>query len=773
MLPLRCSLPLRRFFPVLALVALLTGAASSRAQSRGGAAPEAKSNPDASVAHPVLGGLESHAALPPRLAGNVLISELSCAACHASVSAAMAPKAGPDLSEAGSRMDPLHVQRFLANPSAIKPGTTMPDVLAGLPAAEREQAALALASYLASLGTGRLTFEVPAAEAIERGRALYHSVGCVACHSPETPVAGSVPLGPLGDKYSVASLAAFLEDPLAARPAARMPDLGLDHFAAVDIASYLVRERADRGPEVPREPGLVQRGRELFVKHRCASCHRTEGLQPPPPQLAGLDTLNLERGCLSGQPGAWPRYPLSETQRTAIRAALFSAREPLGPGETLDLALTRQNCVACHRRGEVGGPGPERIGYFTGADPNLGDSGRLPPPLTGVGAKLKAGALRDAVANGASVRPYLHTRMPGFGSAVASELVGAFKQFDTLPPAEFSRAGEDEKAAERGRELAGSQGFNCIACHTFRGQSAAPLRALDLMVLAERLEENWFHHYLANPQRFSPLTIMPNFWPDGKSALPGVLGGDPGRQRNALWQWLARGPEAGEPRGLVLEPLVVEVKDEAVIIRRAFPGIGKRGVGVGYPAGIHLAFDAGQMRLGSIWSGGFIEASGLWRGQGAGQAGIRSRDRVDFPSGVAFAVLEAATTAWPTNQARQPEGFAFQGYWLGPQQRPTFRYEFAGVRVEDAFLDGKGGDGRPYFVRTLTLSQRPPPPGLHFRVATDPVIESLGAGEFAVGKRLRVRLSAPGVVRDAADLRELVMPVTGSFTVEYHLQDNP
>jgi hypothetical protein len=266
---------------------------------------------------------------------------------------------------------------------------------------------------------------------------------------------------------------------------------------------------------------------------------------------------------------------------------------------------------------------------------------------------------------------------------------------------------------------------------------------------------------------------MPNFWPDGKSSLPAVLGGDPGRQRDALWQWLEQGPEAGEPRGLMLEPLVVEVKDEAVIIRRAFPGIGKRGVGVGYPAGIHLAFDAGQMRLGSIWTGGFIEASGLWRGQGAGQAGIRGRDRVDFPSGVAFAVLESAATPWPTHPIRQPEGFAFKGYWLDPQQRPTFHYEFLGLRVEDAFLDVKDAGGRPYFVRTLTLSQGPPPPGLHFRVAADPVIEPRGSGEFTVGKRLSVRLSAPGVVRDGAGQRELVMPVTGTFTVEYHLQDNP
>lgn len=71
------------------------------------------------------------------------------------------------------------------------------------------------------------------------------------------------------------------------------------------------------------------------------------------------------------------------------------------------------------------------------------------------------------------------------------------------------------------------EGLNCIACHAFRGRTAA-IRGPELTTMAERLEENWFHHYLTQPQRFSPLTVMPSFWPDGRTALPDVLGGDPG-----------------------------------------------------------------------------------------------------------------------------------------------------------------------------------------------------------------------------------------------------
>ena len=54
------------------------------------------------------------------------------------------------------------------------------------------------------------------------------------------------------------------------------------------------------------------------------------------------------------------------------------------------------------------------------------------------------------------------------------------------------------------------------------------------------------------------------------------------------------------------------------MLRRSYQGIGKRGIGVGYPGGVNLAFDAEQMRLAMIWKGKFADPSGVWRGQGSG-----------------------------------------------------------------------------------------------------------------------------------------------------------
>jgi hypothetical protein len=252
-----------------------------------------------------------------------------------------------------------------------------------------------------------------------------------------------------------------------------------------------------------------------------------------------------------------------------------------------------------------------------------------------------------------------------------------------------------------------------------------------------------------------------------------VLGGDPGRQRDALWQYLAQGPEAREPEGLVLEPLVIEVKDEAVIIRRAFPGIGKRGIGIGYPGGINLAFDAEQMRLASLWTGGFIEASPLWRGQGSGQARLLGKDVVNFPPGPAFAVLATPDAPWPAlDPTPRPSPHSFRGYTLDAQQRPTLRYTVDGLAVEDFFIERRDASGNLYLERTLKFPSAPPA-GLHLRVAVEKLIEPRGENAFAIGKNLLIRLPAAPLLRDAGGAKELLLPVRGDLKLEYHLTGKP
>ena len=91
-----------------------------------------------------------HQEIDADIAGRLLFSELSCTACHSATSDELKPKLGPRLDGVGNRLGHEWIARFLDAPQKEKPGTTMPDVLAGFPDAGRGAAARALAAFLSS-----------------------------------------------------------------------------------------------------------------------------------------------------------------------------------------------------------------------------------------------------------------------------------------------------------------------------------------------------------------------------------------------------------------------------------------------------------------------------------------------------------------------------------------------------------------------------------------------------------------------------------------------
>lgn len=697
----------------------------------------------------------------PSLAGQVLLSELNCVACH---NGDMPRKGAPDLSLVGARVHRAYLVEFMADPHAVKPGTTMPDVLGAMPQAERLRAAEAIADFLLTQGGEPPVNEPIDAKAVERGRESFHSAGCVACHSPEgKDLPGSPPLVRLESKYSLGSLTRFLEDPLAVRPGGRMPDLRLSHWEAVDLASFLLRDQANGGATAgPAAEPRIDEGRMLFQRFGCAACHSLPGTVASVPG-GPLDALDPSKGCSVAD------YGLSQPQVAQIAGALHAgARPPDGPESRIRLEMMRLNCIACHRRDGTGGPTPERDPFFTTTNLNLGEQARIPPALDGVGAKLDPAWLRKVLVGGESARPYMTTRMPKFGAANVEKLLDLLGKSDSLEPVGFERVEDEKLAREAGHGLVGDKMLACVACHTFDGKSATTLEAVELTSMTARLRENWFHHYLRDPQRFHPGTIMPSFWPGGKSVRPEVLDGDAGRQIDAIWQYLSQGREARVPSGIRREPIVLAATDgEAVMLRRQYHGIGKRGIGVGYPNGINLAFDASQMRVGTIWKGEFGEMSGVWGGQGSGNVGERSREVVRFPVGPGLARLESPDSPWPEVEiSRKAPGFQFLGYSLDAVRRPTFRYAFEGLGITDGFVDSPEG---PSLVRTLRLDA-PGPEGVFLRLAADEGLATDGVeNRFAVGHGLTIAPSAKATLRAVNGVNELIIDLSGveSLTINY------
>ena len=163
-------------------------------------------------ASPVLPGLHGKHPLSETQIGELLIGELRCSACHAPKGASpLHERSAPDLTNVGSRVAPGYLRQFIASPSLAQPGTTMPDLLVGETDEQRNKIADAITHFLVAQSSRQFQ-NGPAGDA-STGKTLFHSVGCVACHSPrddagkELTREGVVALGHVSAKYSPLTLA--------------------------------------------------------------------------------------------------------------------------------------------------------------------------------------------------------------------------------------------------------------------------------------------------------------------------------------------------------------------------------------------------------------------------------------------------------------------------------------------------------------------------------------------------------------------------------------
>lgn len=633
------------------------------------------------IAEPLVVAFERfHQSKPSADAGRLLFNELGCANCHGG-SAGLPTRKGPELAAITQRVNVEWVRAYLAAPSKVKEGTAMPHFFA----ADAKDDVEAVIHYLASLKPKSATKpKSPKYLNAERGSDVYHTMGCVTCHAPGKdyqPPAGtpeakdfthrSVSLPDMQKKYSLATLTSFLMDPLKVRPDGRMPHIEMHDSDYADLAAYLLDFQHSDGttatslPALKVDKALLAKGKTLVEVMNCASCHELPGTK----KAAPLTIKNPAAGCMSSAPKpGTPRYELADAQRASLAAFLNSPKQAPTSKVLADLSLQALNCTACHDRDGLGGADAARKAYFTG-DHNLGDTGLIPPPLTDAGRKFKPDWLKGVLEGKNRVRPYLQTKMPRFGKAT-----------DALPALLAAADAKEEKPlpegdVEAGRKLLGVLGGNsCITCHKWAERPSLGIQALDISNLDKRLQSGWLRDYLINPASHRPGTLMPSFWPNGVAANQAVLGGDTDKQIASLLAFAKLGK--GEPEGF---PATTKGEFELIptdrpIVQRTFlEGTGTHAILVGFPAGIHLAYDGLNARPTVIWKGKFFDAYNTW-----------------FTRAAPFEnPLGEVVGKW-TNPASSAE-VKFRGYKMDDKGVPSFLWESGGTLVTEKFepVDGK------------------------------------------------------------------------------------
>jgi mono/diheme cytochrome c family protein len=899
-------------------------------------------------------------ATPTIESGLLLAGELGCVNCHTARADSLRhllPKSGPVLDRVGERTRPEWLVAYLKNPHAVRPGTTMPDLLAGLPADRRDRVATAIAHYLSATAAFDEVAGASADGVPEQGKGLYDRSGCRVCHGPQDPAASrladQISLGDLASKWSPRALDEFLKNPLAIRPAGRMPALPLDDAQRRHIVASLLEPQPlsdvtmnqvvafngqawhctnsslpafeSLGPPVATGPvtgfnvqglaglgegfavrlegffhaptagtyrfylssddgsrltvgekmvidhdgvhpsgerkgeidltagthplrldffqegggwelslavsvpgkvrqsalawitpsrdgippagdqqaggttpivadaALVEEGRAAFAKVGCANCHQLSaadgvavGSHLASPALVAVPVG--AGGCMApGGPAAGvPFYGLDDGQRQSLAAAftwLASADARLEPTreQAIDRSLTTLNCYGCHVRDGRGGAVPAvamtdedgepvlretaRDQLFASNVQELGDEGRLPPTLTGVGDKLRPEFLKEVLLEGGRDRRLtMPTLMPQWSKALAeplAQLLAHDPHTDVPIPQLAAYSATDIHDAAR--DLVGSKGLGCIKCHSFGGDKGQSLGVIDMTRMPKRLRHEWFLAYVANPQQFRPGTRMPASWPDGKAFFPTVLDGTAAGQIESVWRYVSQ-DKPRLPIGLGTEPIELEPTDRPIFYRNFIDGGGPRAIGVGYPGGVNIAWDAEALRTALVWRGAFIDARRHWSGRGEGWQPPLGGGVFTPDAGPCVETLSAADAIWPEKTARD-RGARFRGYSLDPAGQPTFAWSLGDLTVRESFVPLTGENARG-FKRTIDVthaSDKPLAGQVTFRAARGGTIEDLADGWRKIDGVWRIRVSG-------ADLGPLErQPADGKTELRYRV----
>ena len=176
------------------------------------------------------------------------LAQFGCTNCHAAGDWTLLPPVGGPVPESLAAAGSLGwLEGFLGDPNAVR--GRCPDVLHGLGEGARAETARDLLHWMRSLSAPAARTASVESWNPSEGERLFHTVGCVACHTDG--LSGRM----LALRGDLPSLTAFLADPYATRPHDWHPDSDLSEQEASWIASWLLRAQEPR-IERALEPGL-------------------------------------------------------------------------------------------------------------------------------------------------------------------------------------------------------------------------------------------------------------------------------------------------------------------------------------------------------------------------------------------------------------------------------------------------------------------------------------------------------------------------------------
>ncbi len=237
---------------------------------------------------------------------------------------------------------------------------------------------------------------------------------------------------------------------------------------------------------------------------------------------------------------------------------------------------------------------------------------------------------------------------------------------------------------------------------------------------------------------------------------------------------------AGKPKKQAPAPILLTAANpgEAIVHRTFVGGSKPRGIGVGYPGGINLVWDADVLNLAFIYRGGFMDVGGHWNGRGSGSK-IAGFDDVKPAPGLPMQQLESLDEPWEpfydktikyerdkenpekeiTYTDRHPD-YQFRGYRLDKKRFPTFMYDYKNLKVTDRF-DPAEIDGTEAFIRTIKVEGKAGE-NIWFKLLESNNIEEVAGGWISSGHGIEMKVEgADKTIRTIGNGKEVIVPIAG------------
>ncbi len=474
--------------------------------------------------------------------GKKLFIKLGCPGCHLADGYSNQGKVAPSLLRIGSKVDPSWLYRWIKRPKDYLPATRMPEF------GFNEKDLLGTTAYLLNVSDKGYTLnEKFEGGDEEKGKKLFESVGCQACHTLNGKGEKHAPdLSNIGNKVSADWLVTWVGAPHSYNPKSKMPDLRLKKEQASDIAAYLIQfgEKATiPGLEAKlKDPAIIKHGENVVRRRGCFACHDIKGMETEgriAPELSSFGRkmiVELEFGD-THIPNTWeswaktklrkpssfrtervldkmPNFHLSEDDINALTVLLKGfngSKIPIKYRKTLSekekiletgrRIITKYNCRGCHN---VEGEGGEIQKYLKAKT-------QYPPPLEmgdyHVGERLKSSWLYSFLRSPTPVRTWIKVKMPTF-AFTDKEVRDLTAYFEALSPVNSYEAEvhllKDTVIAQKGAAMVTY--MDCGRCHD-DGQ-----KGIEFSLASQRLRQNWIPKWLKDTRALIPWTPMPSHW---------------------------------------------------------------------------------------------------------------------------------------------------------------------------------------------------------------------------------------------------------------------